>query len=117
MEKFGSITKKEDVTGTPTQLFRKECHISGQVGNAQQRDPLTYGSLTHQIEAAIRKGYKEIEVVEAVIKAVNPGIPLRSYLKGGQEPHPHQAKGYTQEPLPREGGNGVVPGAFRTCQR
>ena len=57
MEKSGDITtKREDVTGTPTQLFRKECRINGTVGNTQKRDRLTYGSLTHQVKAANLEG-------------------------------------------------------------
>ena len=84
MAKFGDLSvKKKDVT-PPTQ-YRKECKISGQIGSAQQKDRLTYGSLTHQIETALRRGYNEDEIVEAVIRATNPGIPLRSVLEGDKD--------------------------------
>ena len=36
-------------------------------------------SLAHQIDAGLKQGYKE-DVVEAIIRAINPG--LMSYLKG-----------------------------------
>ena len=81
LKKFGASSSKAK-DSTPTQLFRKECRISGQVGGQHQRDRLSYGSLILQIEVALRKGYTEVEVIEAIIKAVNPGTPLRSYLEG-----------------------------------
>lgn len=61
--------------------FRKELRISGQVGDAHQKDRLSYSSLNHQIEAALGRGYGEAEVVEAVLRAINPGLRLRSYLE------------------------------------
>ncbi len=62
--------------------FRKDLQTSGKIGSATQNDRLSYGSLNHQMEAALKKGYKPEEVVEAVIKATNLGIPLRSMLEG-----------------------------------
>jgi len=38
-------------------------------------------SLIHQLEVGLKKGYSEEEVVEAVIRAVQPGLTVRSYLK------------------------------------
>ena len=34
-----------------------------------------------QIEAGIAKGYSDKEVVSAVVRAVQPGLQLRSYLE------------------------------------
>ena len=34
-----------------------------------------------QIESGIKAGYKESEIVEAVIRAVSPTLNLRSYLE------------------------------------
>ena len=76
-------TKKGD--SSSTQLFRKDCRISGQIGGSTQKDRLSFSSLNHQINAAAQKGYSEGEIVEAVIRAVNPGIPLRSVLEGSQK--------------------------------
>ena len=79
--------KKEGVTEIPppTHGYRKGCKISGQIGSAQQKDRLTYGSLTHQVDTALRRGYKEDEIVEAVIRATKQGIPLRSVLEGDKD--------------------------------
>lgn len=46
-----------------------------------QRDKLSYLSLVHQIELGIEKGHTQTEVVEAVIWAVSPGLPLRDMLE------------------------------------
>ena len=42
---------------------------------------LSFVSLSRQIEGAIEKGYSDMEIVEAVIKAMKPGMQLRSYLE------------------------------------
>ena len=85
--KMGDLGKMAEKKEAPTQVltYRKDLRINGQVGSNQQKDRLTYGSLTHQIDAALRKGYKEEEIVEAVIRATNPGIPLRSVLEGDKD--------------------------------
>ena len=36
--------------------------------------------MAHQINAGLNHGYKEEEVIEAVIRVLNPGLRLRSYL-------------------------------------
>ena len=56
--------------------YRKELRIGGQVGSAHQKDRHTYGSLTHQIEAALRKGYKEAEIVGGSLS--NPNVTLEA---------------------------------------
>ena len=67
------------LTVPPT--YRKDLRISGQVGDTNQKDSLSYSNLRHQIRAAVTKGYSEGEVVEAVLRAINPGLRLRSYLE------------------------------------
>lgn len=47
----------------------------------QDRDNLSYTSLMNQIEKGQRKGYSDSEVIEAVIRAVSPGLPLRDLLE------------------------------------
>lgn len=61
--------------------YRKDLRIAGQVGDSHQKDGLSFSSLHHQINTAINKGYSEAEVVEAVLRAINPGLRLRSYLE------------------------------------
>lgn len=63
------------------QLYRKDFKIVGQIGEAHQKDKLGYTSLERQIEKALKKGYSEADIVEAVIQAIAPGIKLKSYLE------------------------------------
>lgn len=60
----------------------REFKIAGQIGEPGQKDKLTFSSLAHQIEQGISKGVPEIEIVDAVIRAIAPGLQLRSYLEG-----------------------------------
>ena len=46
---------------------------------------MSYASLARQIHAGQRKGIPEDEILEAVVRAIVPGIPLRSYLEGREE--------------------------------
>ncbi|XP_043954545.1 uncharacterized protein LOC122820911 [Gambusia affinis] len=62
--------------------WRKEFKISGQIGDPGQKDRLTFSSLARQIDNGLSKGYPESEIVEAVIRAIVPGLQLRSYLEG-----------------------------------
>lgn len=60
----------------PEVTLRREFKINGQIGGGGQKDKLSYTSLVHQIDSGLRKGYSEAEIVEAVIRAVNPGLHL-----------------------------------------
>lgn len=76
------------VSAQPQQLtpsWRKDFKVSGQIGEPGQKDKLTFSSLAHQIENGLNRGYPEIEIVDAVIRAITPGSQLRSYLEG--KPH------------------------------
>lgn len=53
----------------------------GQIGEPNQKDKLGYASLERQIQRALKKGYDEGKVVEAVIQTFVPGTKLRSYLE------------------------------------
>ena len=68
-------------TSTPAFTWRKEFRIQGQIGEPGQKDRLSYASLARQIHAGQRKGIPEDEILEAVVRAIVPGIPLRSYLE------------------------------------
>ncbi|KAK7891779.1 hypothetical protein WMY93_023742 [Mugilogobius chulae] len=61
--------------------LRREFKICGQIGEHGQREKLSYLSLVRQIEMGIEKGHSETEVVEAVIRAISPGLPLRDMLE------------------------------------
>ncbi|XP_039511790.1 uncharacterized protein LOC120495149 [Pimephales promelas] len=65
----------------PEVTMRREFKICGQIGEGGQRDKLSYPSLVRQIEMGIEKGHTQTEVVEAVIRAVSPGLPLRDMLE------------------------------------
>ena len=63
-------------------IWRKDFKISGQIGEPGQKDKLTFSSLARQIEGGLSKGYHEDEISDAVIRAITPGLQLRSYLEG-----------------------------------
>ncbi|XP_039636880.1 uncharacterized protein LOC120546178 [Perca fluviatilis] len=81
-----TIAREQNVTTTtpliaPEVTIRREFRISGQIGEAGQRDKLSFTSLTNQIESGLKKGYSETDIIEAVVKAVSPGIHLRDLLE------------------------------------
>ena len=62
--------------------WRKDLRIVGQIGETGQKDKLSFTSLARQLEAAVRDNRKEAEIVDAILKAISPGLRLRSYLEG-----------------------------------
>ena len=46
--------------------FKRELKIIGQLGELGQKDKLSFVSLARQTEGALQKGYKPLEVVDAV---------------------------------------------------
>lgn len=62
--------------------WHKDFKISGQIGEPGQKDHLTFSSQACQIEHGLSKGFPEVEIVDAVIRAIAPGMQLRSYLEG-----------------------------------
>ena len=64
-----------------TKVLRREFKIHGVVMGDNFKDGLSFVSLARQIESGIKAGYKESEIVEAVIRAVSPSLKLRSYLE------------------------------------
>ncbi|KAL6463235.1 hypothetical protein MHYP_G00276260 [Metynnis hypsauchen] len=65
----------------PEVFIRREFRINGQIGEGGQRDKLSYTNLMHQIDMGLRKGHSEAEIVEAVVKAISPGLSLRDMLE------------------------------------
>lgn len=47
----------------PEVTLRKDFRIWGQIGEAGQKDKLSFTSLTNQIEAGLKKGYTETEIL------------------------------------------------------
>ena len=61
--------------------MRKDFRLYGQIGIANQPDKQSFISLMNQIDSGLSKGHKEKEIIEAVIRAIVPSLPLRSYLE------------------------------------
>ena len=61
--------------------FRKEFKINGLIGPPNNNNRVTYTSLRRQIDEAKILGFTEHEVISGVIKAISPGLPIRSYLE------------------------------------
>ena len=61
--------------------FRKELKIKGQIGEAGQKDKLTYFSLMHQIKQARLTGYTDQEVINVVISSMELDLALRTVLE------------------------------------
>lgn len=69
-------------SSTVPETWRKDFKIFGQVGEPGQKDKLSYSSLTRQIDAGLRRGFAESEIIDGVIRAINPSLQLRSYVEG-----------------------------------
>ncbi|XP_013877158.1 uncharacterized protein LOC106526962 [Austrofundulus limnaeus] len=76
------MTTSGSAPGPTPPLWHKEFKIAGQIGEPGQKDRLTFSSLARQIEHGLLKGFPETEIVDAVIRAIVPGMQLRSYLEG-----------------------------------
>ena len=80
-----SIEKDKETVSTPSlfnnveSLLRREFKINGSIGG--EKDKLSYVGLMRQIDGGLAKGYKEIEVTDAVIRAINSSSKLKSYLE------------------------------------
>ena len=72
-------------TSTPTHSLKKDLKISEQIGDPKMQ--LSFVSLVRQIETAVIKKYTETENIEAVLKAIQPGSNLRSYLESRTDRH------------------------------
>lgn len=73
----------KDISGSKvlgTYSFRKEFKILGQIGDLKAG--LSFTSFRRQVEDGQRKGYKDVEIIEGIIRAIQPQNKLRSYLEG-----------------------------------
>ena len=73
-----SMVAEPKVSVDIAKAFKRDFKIFGTVGGDSHKDGLSFVSLVRQIDTGIKSGYKEAEVIEAVIRAVNPSLKLRS---------------------------------------
>lgn len=59
----------------------REFKINGTIGSIEQKDNLSYTSLSFQIEKGKKAGYSVDDIQLAVIKSIKPGSSLRVYLE------------------------------------
>ena len=62
-------------------FLRRDFKISGQIAEPGQADKLTFVSLTHQIDSGLKRGYKENDIVDGVIRAISLHSSLKSYVE------------------------------------
>ena len=62
----------------------KDFKISGTIGGLQEKDRLSYSSLSYQIQTGLSLGYSSRDICAGVIKAISPSSNLRSYLESRQ---------------------------------
>ena len=62
-------------------LFRRDMKILGQIGEASQKDKISFISLIWQVFKAKAKGYNENDNTSAIIRALPPGLSVRKYLE------------------------------------
>ena len=68
-------------SGFQANILHRDFKIQGTIGEVGQKDKLGYQSLMLQVEMGLGKGYTDQEIVTAVIRAVQPGLQLQSYLE------------------------------------
>ena len=65
--------------------LRRQFKISGQIGEPDQKDKISFSSLARQIQTGLTQGYVESEIVDGFIPSITPGMGLRSYLGTHQD--------------------------------
>ena len=64
-----------------TSVFRRQFKIVGQIEHPNEKDKLSFTSLTRQVDSGLKQGYSEQEIVDGVIRAISAGMVLRSYVE------------------------------------
>ena len=64
-----------------SKVLKRDFKIHGVIAGDNFKDGLSFVSLSRQIDAGLKAGYKENEIIDAVIRAVSPSLQLRSYLE------------------------------------
>ena len=65
--------------------LRRQFNISGQIGEPDQKDKISFSSLARQVQMGLAQGYVESEIVDGVIRSITPGMVFRSYLETHQD--------------------------------
>ena len=63
-----------------SKVLKRDFKIHGVIAGDNFEDGLSFVSLSRQIDAGLKAGYKGNETIDAVIRAVSPSLQLRSYL-------------------------------------
>lgn len=80
--KPGTVSSEESVHKLlTTSAPRRQFKINGQTGEPDQKDKISFSSLARQIQIGLTQGYVESEIVDGVIRAITPGLVLRTYLE------------------------------------
>ena len=74
-------TKELRVNLDVSKVLKRDFKIHSVVAGDNFNDGLSFVSLSRQIDAGLKAGYKENEIIDAVIRAVSPSLQLRSYLE------------------------------------
>ncbi|XP_060726973.1 uncharacterized protein LOC132846309 isoform X1 [Tachysurus vachellii] len=82
MHTNSSVSREHTLQRQITPVWHKDFRIAGLIGDPGQKDCLSFSSLARQIESGLKKGYPEQEIIDSVIRAITPGLQLRSYLEG-----------------------------------
>ena len=61
-------------------VLKRDFKIHSVVAGDNFNDGLSFVSLSRQIDAGLKAGYKGNETIDAGIRAVSPSLQLRSYL-------------------------------------
>ena len=71
-----SVPQKPKLVLSDTSLFKRELKLQGQIGIPTQRNKClkSFVSLTNQIDNVVEKGYSHTEMMEAVTRAIVPGM-------------------------------------------
>ena len=88
--KTGSATVKAEpvgagpkvISGTPdsSKVWKKDFKMTGMIRDSNSC--LSYMSFLRQVEVAKDKKYKDSEIIDGIIRAVQPGCRLRGYIEG-----------------------------------
>jgi hypothetical protein len=89
-EKQPAVVKKENETDKiplnsvahNSVKVHKDFKFSGQIDS---KSGISYTNLIRQIEAGLKKGHSQDDIIDLVIRAVIPSSSLRSYLDGQQD--------------------------------
>ena len=66
-------------------ILKRDFRILGTIGSQGTKGQLSFISLSWQIESGKEKGYLDRDIIDAIIKCIALGLPLRDYLEAMRE--------------------------------